>query len=135
MEQYPIPQFIEQEGKIAFFISFRQFFYLCGGGVICFILYYTTPFIIFAPLSLIIMGGVGALAFLQVNGMPVINILLSSVGFLTGTKNYTWKKKESAYPFHAVKRVQIRKIDEGPKLQAQTSMLKKIHTQVEMRSK
>ena len=40
MEQYPIPQFIEQEGKIAFFISFRQFFYIVGAGAICFILYF-----------------------------------------------------------------------------------------------
>jgi hypothetical protein len=135
MEQYPIPQFIEQEGKIAFFISFRQFFYLCGGGVICFVLYYTVPFAIFAILSLIVMVATGALAFLVINGMPLANILLSSVGFLAGSKNYTWKKKESAYPFKAVKRIQIRKIDEGPKLQAQTSRLKKIHTQVELRSK
>ena len=135
MEQYPIPQFIEQESKIAFFISFRQFFYLCGGGVICFILYYTLPFFLFAILSVIIIGVTGALAFLQINGAPLINIVMSSLGFLTGAKNYTWKKKESQYPFKAVKRIQIRKIDEGPKLQAQESRLKKIHTQVEMKSK
>ena len=49
MEQYPVPQFIEQEGKIAFFLSFRQFFYLAGAGAICFILYYTLPPFIFAP--------------------------------------------------------------------------------------
>jgi len=135
MEQYPIPQFIEQEGKIAFFISFRQFFYLCGGGVICFILYYVLPFGIFVVLSLIIMGGAGALGFLQINGMPLTNILLSSVGFLAGTKNFTWQKKESAFPFKAIKRIQIRKIEEGPVLKAQTSMLKKIHTQVETKTK
>lgn len=135
MEQYPIPQFIEQEAKIAFFISFRQFFYLCAGGVICFILYYTVPFFIFTVLSIIIMGACFALGFLKINGLPVASVLLSSFGFLTGTKNYTWKKKESAFPFKAVKRIQIRKIDEGPKLQAQESRLKKIHTQVEMKSK
>lgn len=135
MEQYPIPQFIEQEGKIAFFISFRQFFYLCAGGVVCFVLYYTTPFFIFIVGSIIALVVTGSLAFLKVNGMPLANILLNSIGFFTGTKNYTWKKEESAYPFKAVKRVQIRKIDEGPKLQAQTSRLKKIHTQVELKSK
>ena len=135
MEQYPIPQFIEQEGKIAFFISFRQFFYLCGGGVVCFILYYTTPFFIFAVGSVITIIVTGSLAFLTINGMPIANMLLSSIGFLAGSKNYTWKKKESAYPFKAIKRIQIRKIDEGPKLQAQTSRLKKIHTQVELKSK
>lgn len=135
MEQYPIPQFIEQEGKIAFFISFRQFFYLCGGGVICFILYYTMPFAIFAILSLIVMVVTGSLAFLTINGMPIMNIVLNSIGFLAHTKNYTWHKKESAYPYKAIKRIQIRKIEEGAVLKAQTSRLKKIHTQVEMRSK
>ena len=135
MEQYPVPQFIEQEGRIAFFISFRQFFYLCAGGAICFVLYYTLPFYLFLVLGMVIMAGTGALAFLKVNGMPLMNILLSSIGFLTGSKNFTWKKKESQYPFKTVKRVQIRKIDEGPVLKAQTSMLKKIHTQVETKTK
>ena len=75
MEQYPIPQFIEQEGRIAFFISFRQFFYLCAGGVVCFILYYTVPFFIFVVLSVTIIGATAALAFLKINGMPVSEYL------------------------------------------------------------
>src|SRR3989344_3582590 len=93
MEQYPIPQFIEQEGKIAFFISFRQFFYLVGAGVICFILYFILPFFLFIILAFVIFGGAALLAFVTVNGVPVINTIFSSFGFLTGTKDYTWKKK------------------------------------------
>ena len=54
MERYPIPQFIEAEGKIAFFISFRQFFYLLGAGVICFILYWILPRVLFYLISCII---------------------------------------------------------------------------------
>jgi len=135
MEQYPIPQFIEQEGKIAFFISFRQFFYLVGAGAICFILYFILPFFLFIILSFVIFGGAALLAFVTVNGVPVINTIFSSFGFLTGTKDYTWKKKESPYPFKTIKRAQIKKIDEGPVLKAQTSQLKKTKTAVELRTK
>jgi hypothetical protein len=135
MEQYPIPQFIEAEGKIAFFISFRQFFYLVGAGAICFALYFALPFSIFIVVSVLVVGIAGVLAFVQVNGSPVINILLNSIGFSMGGKNYTWKKKESPYPFRPIKRAQIKKIEQGPVLQAQISQLKKIKTQVELNTK
>ena len=135
MEQYPIPQFIEQEGKIAFFISFRQFFYLVGAGVICFMLYFVLPFFLFIMFSLVVGAGATVLAFVTINGVPVINTIFSSFGFLTGAKDYTWKKKESPYPFKSIKRAQIKKIDEGPVLKAQTSQLRKTHTDVELRTK
>ncbi|MEK7080477.1 MAG: PrgI family protein [Patescibacteria group bacterium] len=135
MEQYPIPQFIEQEGKIAFFISFRQFFYLVGAGVICFMLYFVLPFFLFIMASLIIGSAATVLAFVSVNGVPILNILMNSIGFAAGAKDYTWKKKESPYPFKSIKRAQIKKIDEGPVLKAQTSQLRKTHTDVELRTK
>ena len=135
MEQYPIPQFIEQEGKIAFFISFRQFFYLVGAGVICFILYYILPFFLFILASLAIGGSAVALAFVTINGVPIVNMLLASIGFMAGGKNYTWKKKESLYPFKPIKRAHIKKIEQGPILQAQQSHLKKTKTEVELKTK
>lgn len=135
MEQYPIPQFIEQEGKIAFFVSFRQFFYLVGAGAICFLLYFVLPFFLFVICSVIIGISAIGLAFITINGTPVINVLFSSFGFATGSKNYVWQKKESPYPFKTIKRVEIRKIAEGPVLKVQESRLKKIHTEVELKTK
>ena len=123
MEQYPIPQFIEQEGKIAFFVSFRQFFYLVGAGVICFLLYFVLPRFLFIICSAIISISAIALAFITINGTPIINILLSSFGFATGSKNYVWQKKESPYPFKTIKKVEIKKIAEGPVLKVQESRL------------
>ncbi|SRR3990167_574268 len=135
MEQYPIPQFIEQEGKIAFFISFRQFFYLVGAGAVCFLLYFVLPRFLFIIFSFIIGSAAIALAFITVNGTPIINVILNSFGFTLGSKNYVWKKKESLYPFKTIKRVEIRKIEEGPVLKTQESRLKKIHTEVELKTK
>jgi hypothetical protein len=135
MEQYPIPQFIEQESRIATFISFRQFFYLVGAGVVCFFLYFILPTILFFIVGGIVFIGAGALAFGTIGGSPILNVLLGAVGFSMGGKNYTWKKKESPYPFKPIQRTQIKKIDQGPVLQAQVSQLKRTKTQVELRTK
>lgn len=135
MERYPIPQFIEQEGKIAFFISFRQFFYLLFAGVVCFILYYSVPFWLFVILAPIIGVAAVILAFATFNGVPILSVVLGAFGFLAGGKNYTWKKKESPYPFKPIKRVKIKKIEDGPVLRAQQSLLRKMHTEVELHSK
>jgi len=135
MEPYPIPQFIEQESKIAFFISFRQFFYLVGAGLVCFFLYWILPkllFLIVAPVVFIL--GV-VVAFVTINGVPILNMVMGAIGFSMGNKNYTWRKKESPYPFKPIQRTQIKKIDQGPVLQAQISQLKKTKTAVEMKTK
>ena len=135
MEQYPIPQFIEAESKIAFFLSFRQFFYLVGVGILSFFLYYLLPKPVFYIVSVILFIISAILAFGTINGTPILNVILGSIGFSMGGKNYTWKKKESPYPFKPISRTKIKKIDQGPVLQAQTSQLKKTKTSVELRTK
>ena len=98
MSEYPIPQFIEEEGKIIFFMTYRQFFLLVGGGAISLFLYVTVPFGIFAVGAIFIMGSVGIIAFLKINNESVIKLALHFIGFSMGQKNYVWKRKEYAYP-------------------------------------
>lgn len=135
MEQYPVPQFIEQESRIAFNISFRQFFYLVGAGAICFVLYYVLPIMLFYVAAIVIVGAAAALGFVKVNGAPLLDVLLSSIGFSIGGKSYVWKKKESPYPFKRIKRAPIKKIDTGPVLKAQESQLRKTRTAVELKTR
>jgi hypothetical protein len=135
MEQYPIPQFIESESKIAFFISFKQFFYLVGAGVLCFFLYYLLPHGIFYVAAVIIFVISVVLAFGTIGGTPILNVILGSIGFSLGGKDYVWKKKESPYPFKPIQRTQIKKIDAGPVLQAQTSQLKRTKTLIDLKTK
>ncbi|MCX6723000.1 MAG: PrgI family protein [Candidatus Staskawiczbacteria bacterium] len=80
-EQYPIPQFIEQEGKIAFFISFRQFFYLLGAGVTCFFLYFVLPKTLFYIVAFIVFIAAASLAFIKMNGEPLLNIMFEAMEF------------------------------------------------------
>jgi len=133
MEQYPIPQFIETEGKIISFLSFRQFFYLVGAGVACFFLYFFLPRPIFYIAAILIFVVMIVLAFGTSGGTPILNIILGSIGFSVGGKDYTWKKKESPYPFKPIRRTQIKKIEQGPVLQIQTSQLRRMKTQVELK--
>ena len=135
MEQYPIPQFIESESKIAFFISFRQFFYLVGAGVICFFLYFMLPRIVFYLVALVLFVVAIVLAFGVVNGTPILDVILGSIGFSFGGKNYTWQKKESPYPFKPIQRTQIKKIEKGPVLQSQTSQLKRTKIMIDLKTK
>ena len=135
MEQYPIPQFIDQESKIAFFISFRQFFYLVAAGIACFFLYFVLPPALFYMISALIFIGAIILAFATIGGVPVIQVILGAIGFSMGGKDYTWKKEESPYPFKPIQRTQIKKIEHGPVLQAQASQLKRMKTQIEMKTK
>ena len=93
MEQYPIPQFIDKESNIAFFISFRQFFYLVGAGLVCFFLYYLIPIrAIFYMVATLIFIAAAVLAFGTIGGVPILNWILGAIGFSIGGKNYTWKK-------------------------------------------
>jgi hypothetical protein len=135
MEQYPVPQFIEEEGKITAFLSFRQFFFLIGAGVICLLLYYILPRTIFYMVAIIIVAGAIGLGFIRINGVSLLDYILSSFGFSIGGKNYTWKKRESPYPFKTIKRAAIRKIETGPVLKAQESQLKKSKTSIELKTR
>jgi len=95
--QYPVPQFIEEEGKIVFFLTFRQFFLLVGGGAVCFLLFFTLPLTFAIIGSLFIMILVSAIAFIKINGLPIIKIVLNFLGFVTQNKNYTWKREDLPY--------------------------------------
>ena len=136
MEQYPVPQFIEEESRMAFFLTVRQFVYLVIAGAILFVLYAILPFSLFIFAVLIVGGGTSVLAFFKIDGIPILNIILGSIGFLSGAKNYMWKKKESLYPFKTVQRAPFKKVGEEKKLGiGQTSSLKKLKTDVELRTK
>ncbi len=101
MAQYPIPQFIEAEGKIISFLTFRQFFWIVGGGAACMLFYYTLPFFLFVVLSVITALFVALVAFVKIDNVSVLTIFFNFLTFSTKTKDYTWKKKEMPYPFKA----------------------------------
>ena len=99
MAQYPIPQFIEAEGKIISFLTFRQFFILVGGGAVCAISYYTLPFFYFLIITIFVGVVTAAVAFLKIDNESIVVVVINMIGYATKSKTYIWKKKEAKYPF------------------------------------
>ena len=93
--QYPVPQFIEVESKIIGPLSLKQFLYLVGGVAICVILNFFLKLGAVIILGIFIMGFVGALAFLKINGQPFSKILKSMIQFSFGPRIYVWKKTKT----------------------------------------
>jgi len=111
MARYPVPQFIEQEGKIIFFLTYRQFFVLVGGGAVCIVMYFILPVIVFLVVGAIVMGLAGIIAFAKINNSSVVTIFMHFIGFSMQSKTYAWKKQESLNP------VKIQRTPEGGAMQ------------------
>lgn len=133
--RYQTPQFIESEGKIIFFLTFRQFFLLAGGGAICFTLYFFIPFLYFLLASFFIMLLVVVVAFLKINGLPVVTVFLNYIGFLMETKNYTWKQQAQTPLPKEKPKEEIPYQNTGPQLTPSNSRLSSAKQLVELRKK
>ena len=92
--RFQLPQFIETETKLVGPLTLRQFLWVAGGAAILFLLFMTTQggFIFFAagiPVAAIFL----ALAFLKIDGMPLINYAAYLLSYLLNPKKYIFKKE------------------------------------------
>lgn len=137
MAQYSVPQFIESEGKIIFFLTFRQFFILVGGGAACFILYLLLPFSLFVIFALFITVFVIIVTFVKINDESVVKVFLHFIGYVIKSKTYTWKKNESLYPLQFKKNMgvnmEMKNIKEIPVSRSQNSKLKSLQKMIDTR--
>jgi len=76
MDQFTVPQFIENEDKILGPVSVRQFGIMLVGAGLIFLVYQVTDFILFIILAVIIGAASAVLGFYQVNGQPFHLFLL-----------------------------------------------------------
>lgn len=98
MPQYTVPKFIEHQPKIVGPLTWRQFIYIGAAGAVCFVLYFTLPFIFFLLASSILMSLGTALALVRVGGRSLPIILKNFSAFFLRPKMYLWKKKKTLPP-------------------------------------
>ena len=92
--QYQVPQFIEIEDKIIGPLTLKQFLYLAGPMAISFILLFTVKFGVWLLITLILgVAGMG-MAFVKINGRPLLNFLTSAFWYYFNPKIFIWKKTE-----------------------------------------
>ena len=98
--RYQVPQFIETETKLIGPLTLKQFLFIAG-GVSMFALEW-----IFSPNNLVLLilaiptlGFFGALAFVKVDGQPLLNYLAYMLSFALGPKRYEYRPPQDT-PTH-----------------------------------
>lgn len=135
--KFSVPQFIEHEPKIVGPLTFKQFIFVAVAGAICFFLYFSLAkknFFLFLLISIVLMGGAVALAFLKIGGRPLITFLGNSLKFFISPKLYTWQRKDfKVEVFKKEEKIKIveKKTEELPLRITKDGRLKKLRTEVE----
>ncbi len=91
--QFQVPQFIETEDKIVGPFSIRQFIYVAIGAGVSFFLYFFVQTWLWFILSIFVVGGALAFAFLKINGRPFMNVLTSVISFYWRPQKYVWRSE------------------------------------------
>ena len=92
--KFQIPQFVETETKLIGPFTLKQFLWLASGGAILFLLFLTTNRFLFFIVAIPIGGFFSALAFVKINGTPLVSYLLYGATYLFNPKQYVFKKEE-----------------------------------------
>jgi hypothetical protein len=94
--QFQVPQFIETEDKIVGPLSLRQFGYIAAAAGISLLLYFFVATWLWFFLSLIVVGAGTGLAFVKINGKPLLKVISSAAGFYWRPQTYLWQSENRA---------------------------------------
>lgn len=86
--KYQLPQFIETEVKLVGPFTLKQFLWLAAGGAILFVLYFFLHGIVFIISAIPVIALSLSLAFLKVEGGPLINYFANMLSFYLTPKKY-----------------------------------------------
>jgi hypothetical protein len=93
--QFEVPQFIEIEDKIFGPLTWRQFLYMGGGGLMAAVMFLTMPFVVFVLLGIPLGAIAFALAFYPVNNRPFSHFLEAMYTYATRQKIYHWQQNQT----------------------------------------
>ena len=92
--QYEVPQYIEEEARIAGPFNIRQFFILFGGILFCAVFFSMFKFGMALFLSVIVLGATTALMLGKYNGRKLSEIILAAIKHVWIPKTYVWHKQQ-----------------------------------------
>lgn len=88
--RFQIPQFIETEINIVGPFTLKQFLWVATGGVFLFLDFSVLRGIVAIVIAIPIVAICGALAFLKIDDMPLINYIANMFSFMFGNKKYIY---------------------------------------------
>lgn len=90
--RFQIPQFIETEVKIVGPFTLMQFLWVAGGAAILFLLFMFTKGFLFIALALPIAAIFIAMAFVKIDGVPLLVYASYGLSYILNPKKYIFKK-------------------------------------------
>ena len=137
--QFTVPQFIEEEAKIAGPLTFKQVLYLAGAGMIIMFLYFSLAkvnLLAFIIITVFLASGSLAFAFLKIGGYSLSIILKNFFTFFVSSKIYLWERKVAPPKIIQRKEGPKKETPEEPTLKiAGKSHLRKLSVQIETTTK
>ncbi len=91
--RFQIPQFIETEIKIVGPFTLMQFLWLAGGAAVLFLLFMFTKGFLFIALALPVASVFTALAFVKIDGVPLLVYASYGLSYILNPKKYIFKKE------------------------------------------
>ncbi len=135
--RFQVPQFIDRKPKIVGPFTFRQFIIIVMTAVTCYLFKVFLPTFFFLMASVTLVGAVGSLTFLKINGQRLEKIVRNLLIYSASPKIFLWKRKVMP-PRFIVKRMPKLKEEDIKKKRyvlpeiAGRSKLKKLFTQIEV---
>ncbi len=135
--QFQVPQFIDRKPKIVGPLTFRQFVIVVLTAVSCYLFYLFLPTFFFLMASVTLVGAVGSLTFLKINGQRLEKIVRNLLVYTISPKIFLWKRKVMPPRFVIKKMPKLKEEDVKKKKYilpeiAGRSKLKKLFTQIEV---
>ena len=91
--RFQLPQFIETEVKIVGPFTLMQFLWVAGGAAILFLLFMFTKGFLFIALALPIAAIFIAMAFVKIDGVPLLVYASYGLSYILNPKKYIFKKE------------------------------------------
>ncbi|MFH1656265.1 MAG: PrgI family protein [Candidatus Nealsonbacteria bacterium] len=91
--QFTVPKFIENKPKIIGPLTFKQFVFVGTAGGICLFLYFIIPISLFIIITIFLLGGAFALAFIKIGKDPLPVVIRNLLVYNFNPKIYLWKKE------------------------------------------
>lgn len=95
MNDYQVPQFIEDESRLVGPFSFVQIFILVGGCGLALIFYRLLKGFIGIPLAVITLFFTALLTFARINEMPLYKMIIPMIKHFILPKSYQWSQPKT----------------------------------------
>lgn len=96
--QFQVPQYIDVEDKIVGPLTLKQFLYVAAAGGLSFMLFFYVQTWLWLVLSVFLTGAAASLAFVKINGRPLVRVILSAVHFYWQPQTYVWQPEHLNLP-------------------------------------